>query len=101
MDESVLVKPRWAFTRYRRLFAYPFFSPFLVAVRELAMSSLFAIIGMPGHWELLLIAFVILILFGHRLPSLMRSLGKGVVEFKKGINDISDEMEGSSSDEKG
>ena len=55
---------------------------------------------MPGHWELLLIAFVILILFGHRLPGLMRSLGKGVVEFKKGINDISDEIEGGS-DEKG
>ena len=64
------------------------------------MSPLFAVIGMPGHWELLLIAFVILILFGHRLPGLMRSLGKGVVEFKKGINDISDEIEGGS-DEKG
>ena len=63
------------------------------------MSSLFAIIGF-GHWEIALIALVILVLFGHRLPGMMRSLGKGVVEFKKGINDISDEIEGGS-DEKG
>ena len=27
-----------------------------------------------------------LLLFGHRLPSLMRSLGRGVVEFKHGLN---------------
>jgi sec-independent protein translocase protein TatA len=38
-----------------------------------------------GHWELLLIVLVIFILFGHRLPSVMRSLGRGVVEFKEGL----------------
>jgi len=38
-----------------------------------------------GHWELLLIVLVIFILFGHRLPSVMRSLGRGVVEFKEGM----------------
>ena len=39
-----------------------------------------------GHWELLVIAIIILILFGHRLPSVMFSLGKGIKDFKKGIN---------------
>lgn len=39
-----------------------------------------------GHWELLLIVLVIFILFGHRLPSVMRSLGRGVVEFKQGMS---------------
>ncbi len=42
--------------------------------------------GMPGHFELLIIAFIILLLFGNRLPSLMRSLGRGVVEFKAGLH---------------
>lgn len=38
-----------------------------------------------GHWEILLIVLVIFILFGHRLPSVMRSLGRGIVEFKEGM----------------
>lgn len=43
-----------------------------------------------GLWEILLIAAVVLLLFGSRLPGLMRSLGKSVVEFKKGLNDTDD-----------
>jgi sec-independent protein translocase protein TatA len=34
---------------------------------------------------MLIIAAVILLLFGHRLPSTMRSLGQGITEFKKGL----------------
>ena len=49
------------------------------------MSPLFAFMGI-GHWEILLIVLVIFILFGHRLPSVMRSLGRGVVEFKEGLH---------------
>jgi sec-independent protein translocase protein TatA len=37
--------------------------------------------------ELLIVAFIVLLLFGSRLPGMMRSLGRGVVEFKKGLND--------------
>jgi sec-independent protein translocase protein TatA len=33
----------------------------------------------------------VLILFGHRLPSVMFSLGKGIKDFKKGINTQDDE----------
>ena len=46
-----------------------------------------------GHWELLLIVGVIFILFGHRLPSVMRSLGRGVVEFKEGLAGVTGEDE--------
>jgi sec-independent protein translocase protein TatA len=58
------------------------------------MSSLLAFFGMPGHMELLIVGVIILLLFGHRLPSVMRSLGRGVVEFKRGIHGVDDdEME--------
>jgi sec-independent protein translocase protein TatA len=46
-----------------------------------------------GHWELLIVALVLLILFGHRLPSVMRSLGRGVVEFKEGMAGIGKDYE--------
>lgn len=45
-----------------------------------------AFLGGLGPWELLLIAFVVLLLFGAtRLPGVFRSLGSGVNEFKKGM----------------
>jgi sec-independent protein translocase protein TatA len=57
------------------------------------MSVLFAWFGMPGPVELLIIAGILLLLFGGRLPSVMRNLGRGVVEFKKGIQGVEDEIE--------
>lgn len=51
--------------------------------------------GMPGHFELLIIAFIILLLFGNRLPSVMRSLGRGVVEFKEGLHGPADDEDAS------
>lgn len=54
------------------------------------MPTLLAVFGL-GPWELMIFAFVVLLLFGNRLPSVMRSLGKGVVEFKKGVSGIEDE----------
>jgi len=50
--------------------------------------------GMPGPLEMIIVAAIILLLFGNRLPSVMRSLGRGVVEFKKGIQGIEDDVEG-------
>ena len=47
--------------------------------------------GLPGGYEVLIIGFVALLIFGNRLPTLMKSLGQGVTEFKKGINGIEDE----------
>ena len=46
-----------------------------------------------GPMELAVAAVVILLLFGNRLPGLMRSVGRSVVEFKKGVNDTGDDAE--------
>lgn len=56
------------------------------------MSTLFAF-GMPGPLELVVVMSILLLLFGHRLPSVMRSLGRGVVEFKKGVQGVEDEFD--------
>jgi sec-independent protein translocase protein TatA len=58
------------------------------------MSSLFALMGL-GPMEFVIVGVVILLLFGNRLPSLMRNLGRGVVEFKKGTQDIEDDSDDS------
>ncbi len=40
-----------------------------------------------GIWEIVLIALVVLLLFGgKKIPELMKGLGKGVKSFKDGIN---------------
>lgn len=59
------------------------------------MSPLFGIFfgGMPGPLEMLIVLAILLLLFGNRLPSVMRSLGRGVVEFKKGVSGIEEELE--------
>ena len=48
-------------------------------------------IGFPGVPEMLIVALVVLLLFGSRLPSVMRSLGVGITEFRKGIKGEIDE----------
>jgi len=46
------------------------------------------ITGMPGYVELLIVAGLFLLLFGaNRLPSMMRSMGRSVNEFKAGLSD--------------
>ena len=45
-----------------------------------------------GWQELLIIAFIALLIFGRRLPEVGRSLGKGIVEFKKGLQDTGEEI---------
>ena len=44
-----------------------------------------------GWLELVIVGLVVLLLFGNRLPSVMRSLGRGMVEFKKGVQGIEDD----------
>lgn len=46
-----------------------------------------------GVWEVLIIAFIVLLLFGgKKIPELMKGLGKGVKSFKEGINDVEKEL---------
>ena len=47
---------------------------------------------MPGPWEIAIIAVIALLLFGKRLPEIGKSLGKGIVEFKKGLSDVQNEV---------
>ena len=46
-----------------------------------------------GWPELLLIGVVAILLFGRRLPEVGRSLGRGIVELKKGLRGVADEIE--------
>ncbi|MDN3510994.1 MAG: twin-arginine translocase TatA/TatE family subunit [Candidatus Jettenia sp.] len=53
--------------------------------------------SMPGGWEWLIILIVALLIFGKRLPEVMKSLGRGIVEFKKGVKGVEEDVEESSS----
>lgn len=54
---------------------------------------------MLGPWQIVLIAVVLILLFGARkIPQLMRGLGSGVNEFKKGLKDGDDEKDENSSE---
>lgn len=45
-----------------------------------------------GPMEMVIVGMIALLLFGKRLPEVARSLGKGIVEFKKGVRGIEDEV---------
>jgi sec-independent protein translocase protein TatA len=53
----------------------------------------FAFLPTFGGWEMIIVALVCLLIFGNRLPSVMRSLGKSVTEFKKGVSGIEEELD--------
>jgi len=47
------------------------------------------LLGVLGPWQIVLIVLVVLLLFGgKKIPELMKGLGKGISEFKKGKNDL-------------
>ena len=49
--------------------------------------------AMPGGWEMVVIALVILLLFGaKKLPELARGLGQGIKEFKGAVDGAKDEF---------
>jgi len=45
-----------------------------------------------GPMEMMIVGIIALLLFGKRLPEVARSLGKGIVEFKKGVAGIEEEI---------
>ena len=47
--------------------------------------------------EMVIILGIAVLLFGKRLPEVGRSLGKGIIEFKKGVRGIEDEVESAAS----
>jgi len=48
-----------------------------------------------GFQEILVIVFIGILLFGRKFPEVGRSLGKGIVEFKKGLKGIEDDVDSS------
>ena len=54
-------------------------------------SSLLAI-GLPQGFEWLILLAVALLIFGRRLPDVARSFGKSINEFKKGMSDVTNEI---------
>ncbi len=55
--------------------------------------TLLGILGPIGTGEIILIALVVLLIFGgKKIPELMRGLGKGVRNFKDGMKDMEDEI---------
>jgi sec-independent protein translocase protein TatA len=65
------------------LYLYPSFI-------EIMAHSVF--LGIVGPWQIVLIVAIVLLLFGGRkIPELMRGLGGGVKEFKKAMREEDDE----------
>lgn len=56
-------------------------------------------LSMPGGAEWIVILIIALLIFGPRLPSVMRNLGKSVNEFKKGMRETEDEFTKSDSED--
>jgi sec-independent protein translocase protein TatA len=52
-----------------------------------------ALFGTLGTPELIVLALLGLLIFGKRLPEVGRGLGKSIVEFRKGIKGVEDEVE--------
>ena len=53
---------------------------------------MFAFLPGVGPQEILLLVLLGVLLFGRKLPEIGRSLGKTVVEFKKGVKGLEDEV---------
>jgi sec-independent protein translocase protein TatA len=56
------------------------------------MAPLFGMFNL-GTTEIILILIAGVLLFGRRLPEIGRYLGKGIVEFKKGIKGVEEEID--------
>ena len=51
-------------------------------------------LGVIGPWQVVIIAVVILVLFGaNKIPEFMKGLGKGVKSFKQGMKEVEKELE--------
>lgn len=56
--------------------------------------SILAILAwFPGTAELIVIGVLGLLIFGRRLPDVARSVGKSIVEFKRGMRDVKDDID--------
>ena len=61
------------------------------------VNSILLGFGMPGGWEWVVILLIGLLIFGRRLPEVGRSIGKSIVEFKRGVKGIHEEIDAEAS----
>lgn len=59
----------------------------------MSIFELFGFGGMSSPIAYIILGVIAVLLFGNRLPSVMRSLGRSVVEFKKGVAGIEDDLD--------
>ena len=72
----------------------------MISTAEHISQNLLAF-GMPSGWEWMALVVIGLLVFGRRLPEVGRSVGKSIVEFKKGIKGIEHEIESETSKSSG
>ena len=64
------------------------------------MSGFFALFGLPGGWEVVVIILAIVLLFGgKKIPELAKGLGQGIKEFKKATTDVGSDEDTASPEE--
>ena len=63
------------------------------------MNTTFAFLPNLGMTELLVLAFLGLLIFGKKLPEVGKSLGQGIVSFKKGLQGVESHIEGAMNEE--
>jgi len=56
------------------------------------MTNLLLLGFLPSGSEWIIIALILLLFGGKKIPELMRGLGKGVKSFKDGVNEAKDEI---------
>ncbi len=61
------------------------------------ISSPILAFGLPGHGEWIILLVLGLLIFGRRMPDVARSIGRSIVEFKRGIRSVDDDIEQESS----
>ena len=63
--------------------------------------SVFALVGLPGWQELLVIFFIVLIIFGpKKLPEVADALGRSIQKFKRASKDVREEIDNNINDSK-
>lgn len=50
-------------------------------------------LSMPGTYEMIVILVIALLVFGRKLPDVARSVGKSIVEFKKGMREVTNDID--------